>query len=405
MTQVSLPPGERPRLIRRLLLKVHWIQQRGLPWVFRRLRNELTTPTTAPTRAVRNLLAALEGFAVSTAAALFRWLPSVAYDARRTLYFFYDLQVCPIAYDIATFMAGAELERRRRGLARIHVVIVPGRGDGLRLEVPEYDAIVSESARRWRLHNLVVPVIGLMPSCGGFTICASRAHAASLRLLFARHVYPAGWQPAFPVAPEARRVRDAGRAGETVFPLLTAPPRALQYVDQYLGARAARRRVLVVTLRQYAYTPGRNSNVNAWIALADGIDDARYVVVFVLDTDVAMAPVPEEIGRHHVFQAASWNVPLRMALYQRAFLNLAVVHGPMELCWYNEACRYLLFCPVSTAPLTDRELLEKLGFEIGKALPFARPWQQWIWEPDDLEIIRREFTRMVPELESLERAQ
>ncbi|MGE0876750.1 MAG: hypothetical protein AB7O31_18955, partial [Burkholderiales bacterium] len=100
------------------------------------------------------------------------------------------------------------------------------------------------------------------------------------------------------------------------------------------------------------------------------------------------------LRRHAVLQAAAWNVHLRMAIYERAFLNLAVVHGPMELCWYNECCRYLLFCPVNTAALTAEDVLRREGFEPGGQLPFARPWQRWVWEADEPDAIRREFAAM-----------
>jgi hypothetical protein len=396
----SPAPEQHRSLIRRLLTKYQMLQQRGLPWLGRRLQSELVSPTTAPARAVRDVRAALDGAAGAAAGAAFRRLPDVASESRRTLYFFFDLSVCPLAYDIATFMAGAELERRRRGLERIHVIVVPGENDRLRLELPEYDAAVGEQGKRWRLHNLVLPVIGLLPSCSGYTLCASRAHARALQLLYARHVHPEGWRPAFPIAPDARKLRAAARAGEAVFPALQASQQALKYVDQFLGSRAGGRRPVVITLRQYGFTPSRNSNLGAWTAFADGLDAARYAAVFVLDTDTALLPVPDAIGRHLVMHAAPWSVPLRMALYERAFVNLAVAHGPMELCWYDEACRYMVFCPVGTGVFTEGDFLQSIGFEIGKSLPFARPWQRWVWKPDDAETIRAEFDRFLPELEA-----
>lgn len=366
---------------------LHWFRQRGLRWLILRLRDEFFAPRSAALRRVRGFFQADSDE------------PAGAGDAR-TLYFFFDLQLCPLAYDIATYLAAAELERRRRGLDSVHVVFVPGRGDGLRLELPAYDAAVDAEARRWRLHNLVLPVTGLLPSCSGYTLCGSRAEAESLFRDRARHVYPAAWRPSLPVAPLARTVRDAARAGTEVFPLLKAPPHALRFADRYLAAQAGGRKPVVITLRQYAYTPGRNSDIAAWSAFADGVDAAQYAVIFVLDTDKSLDPPPEVLGRHAVLQAASWNVHLRMAIYERAFLNLAVVHGPMELCWYNESCRYLLFCPVNTAPLTDEDVLEREGFEIGKPLPFARHWQRWIWETDEAPTIAREFERMVVDLEA-----
>ncbi len=373
----------RPALTSRLRQALDWYRQRGAGWLVRRIRDELVAPRSKLLRGLRGSLASA---------------PAGADE--RTLYFFFDLHLCPLAYDIATYMAGAELERRRLGLASVHVVFVPGQVDGLRLELPAYDAAVDADARRSRLHNLVVPVTGLLPACSGYTLCGSRTEAEALFRDRTRHVYPGAWRPGLPVAPVARAVRDAARAGEPVFPLLQAPAAALGQADRYLAAHAAGREPVVITLREYAYTPARNSNVDAWVAFADGLDARRYAAIFVPDTEKSLDPLPEGLRRHLVLDAAAWNVHLRMALYERAYLNLAVVHGPMELCWYNEHCRYLLFCPVNTAALTTEEVLGREGFEVGGQLPFARPWQRWVWEADDLLAIRREFAGMHDVLEA-----
>ena len=62
---------------------------------------------------------------------------------------------------------------------------------------------------------------------------------------------------------------------------------------------------------------------------------------------------------------AAWSVGLRMALYQRAFLNLGVNTGPMGLCWLNETTRYAT-CKMATpgVPQTTPESFRHLGFEL-----------------------------------------
>lgn len=379
-------PG--PPLFQQMRKAASWYRQRGLRWILRRARDEFLAPRFAVVRKLR------EAFQTAPAAAGEAGDPD-------TLFFFFDLQLCPLAFDIATYMAAAELERRRLGIESVHVVFVPGRDDGLRLELPAYEATVDVETRRWRLHNLVLPVTGLLPACSGHTFCATRGDAEALFRSRARHVFPSNWQPALPVAPVARTVRDAARNGIEIFPLLKAPDYALRQAARYFAAHTGGRKPVVITLRQYAFTPARNSDIEAWADFADRLDAGTYAAIFVLDTDTSLDALPEALRRHAVLQAASWNIHLRMAIYERAYLNLAVVHGPMELCWYNESCRYLVFCPVNTAPLTGEAVLEREGFGQDKALPFARPWQRWIWEPDSEAVISREFARLQPVLDAL----
>lgn len=396
------PDAPQPSTAQRLVGAARKTRARGGAWLRRRLREEYRTPTTAPGMLLRRGMVALQDATVGALRAVLRAPAYLGAQHGRVLYFFYDLDVCPITYDIASYLALAELERRERGLDSIHVIVVPG--TRLVEEAKDYQAAVGPEARRARLAEMVIPVLDLLPSCKGYTICPSRGHAAALRLVFARHIFPPDYRPGFPVFPSARELRARARRGVPVFPMLRATEAAVRAVRGFLAHRVGDRRVLVVTLREYEYMPARNSNVANWAAFADGLDPRRYAVVFVRDTIRSLEPDLPELGRHIVFEAASWNVGLRMALYELAFLNLAIMHGPMELCWYNGAVRYLVFVGLDTAPQTTPEALTRNGFEIGRSLPFARETQRWVWEPDDLPVIRREFAAMEALLDRLSAA-
>ena len=311
----------------------------------------------------------------------------------KTLFLFYDLEVCPITYDIASYLAVAELERRRRRLRGIHVIVVPGRR--LDYEEADYDAAVSPAERRFRLRNIAVPVLELLPTCTGHTFCSGRGHAMALRLFVAANMLPDGYRPYFPVALDHRPVRDAARDGVPVFPILRANQASLTFARQFLERDELEgRRIIVVTLREYGYMPARNSNLASWTQFADSLDPKRYAVVFVRDTSRSLTAIPSELKGRIICDAASWNIPLRMALYELAYLNMAIMHGPMELCWYNEMCRYVVFVKIGSAPQTTLEAFKRYGYDIGRSLPFAGSCQRWVWEPDDWAVLEREFATM-----------
>jgi hypothetical protein len=150
----------------------------------------------------------------------------------------------------------------------------------------------------------------------------------------------------------------------------------------------------VINLRQYAYMPGRNSNDANWIAFARELDKSRWLPVFVLDTAVALDPKPPELEELVVCDPVPFNIELRMALYELADLTMAVTQGPMELCWLNDHCRYASFVkPGSSIHTTDEVYLDR-GYDIGKGPPFMTANQRWVWEYDELPIIRRVFLEM-----------
>ncbi len=387
------------RRLRGLAAKV---RSQGVGWLMRRVLKELRQPETEQGVRLRRVNTALFGSVLQ----LLTLLPAAVFRLvavrPRTLMMFYDLKIASITFDIVDYLMLAELERRRLGLDAVHVVIVPRRTGDLRPEDPEYDAVVDRLARMWRLHNLVIPMFALFPNCNGYTLCSSRIHGTLIRLLFARKVHPPTYWPAFPVLPVRRLVFDAGRRGEKVFPGIKPPEQAMRFVRTWLDARLAGRRPVVITLRQYGHAASRNSNVAAWIEFARGLDQSRFAPVFVQDVDTAMAATPPELEEFLVFREAPFNIHLRAALYELAWLNVCQTHGPTELMWYNEHCRYVIFITLGSSPQTELDLLRGYGIEPYVSAPFATPYQKWVWEPDRVDIIEREFAEMKAKIEAAE---
>jgi hypothetical protein len=320
-----------------------------------------------------------------------------------TLYAFYDLSVAPITFDFLWFLAGADLARRERGLAQIHVVIVPGPHHGLRAEDEDYEMIVDASARGWRVNNILVPACGFLPTVAGVTIAGSRAHAAYVRSAMARHVYPAGFELSAPTYHHPSESLYAAKEHGSEVAVLRAPEAARRAANQWLSTHAGERRAIVITLRNYDYMPARNSNLAAWVEFAKGLDRRIYVPIIVPDVDQTLAGLPAEVGEFSVCAEATWNLGLRLALYEGAYLNLGVNGGPMGLCQLSRFTRYVTFKIVMPGvPQTSEAFLRSLGFTVGESFPFASPYQKLLWhESDDLEVIRREFAAMVARIDSV----
>ena len=368
----------------------------GLPWLAARLREEWILPRTGPGQALhrsaRALRRALAGQRPASAAVA---------GSGGLLYAFYDLAVAPVTFDFLWFLIGADLERRRRGLAAVHVVIVPGALGGLRRENPEYESRVTAAARLARIDSILVPASGLLASVSGVTVASTREQAEQLANAAPSSVFPGRYEPALPIYPGPQEPLRAAREHGDRVALLRASDIDLERVDSWLAAQGCTGRVIAITLRNYGYTPERNSNMAAWAELARRLDRRRYWPVFVPDAEQCLDDTPPELNEFPVFNEAALVLGLRMALYQRAHLNLGVNNGPMGLCWLNERTRYITFKILSNAaPNTSAEYMRLLGFEIGASLPFATPWQAWVWEDDDLAVIERAASAMLDRLDA-----
>lgn len=376
-------------------------RKEGFSWLAKRLAAEKTHPTTPVGQGVHLIARRALGATAAAPRALRRMLASEFPGARDVLFAFYDLQVAPVTFDFLWFLAASELHRRRSRLRSIYVVIVPGPHERVRREHADYEMVVDPSARQARIHNVLIPACRLLPSCSGVTLAGSRGEAAFLRSAVARHVLPKDYELALPVFPGPRACLEAARAGDRDIACLRAPPDDLRSVAAWARRNCGGRRIVSITLRRYGYMPARNSNLPAWIAFARGLDSTRYCPVFVPDTHDTVEGLPATLQEVTVFPEAAWNIGLRMALYEHAFLNLGVNNGPMGLAWLNaRVCYATLKIETPDVPQSSLEFISSFGFEFGKSLPFATPLQEWVWEDDTEETIARTFQQLTQKIEA-----
>jgi len=384
----------------RFLFKIRY---GGLSWIFRRLHSELVLPTTKPGKWLHAVVRYTLALCAKPKRYFQRQYSGQSPFTLDTLYAFYDLKVEPITFDFLWFLTGADLERRKRGLKQIHVVIVPGPVEGLRTEDPQYEVDVPQEARRWRIHNILLGATTLLPACTSVTLAGTREMTSNIRSQAGSNIYPPVYETALPSAHHPNDSLLPAKAGIRPIGVLRATSQGLGYIDQWKMGRGKDKRLLTITIREYGYGSARNSNIRAWVDFIRQLDPNLWFPVFVLDTERTLDTLPDQIQGVTVFREVSWNIGLRMSLYQRAWLNLGVNNGPMALCWLNDKTRYLTF-KIVTPSVSQTTLAFNLsrGFEAYQSLPFALPFQKWIWEDDDLPVICREFESMVKTIENIE---
>src|SRR5262245_61804821 len=90
------------------------------------------------------------------------------------LQFVCDLNVCPVTFDFASYLATAEIERRRRRLEAIQVVFVPRSERGIRREKPSYATVIGQPGWEWRVRHILVAMLALLPSVESYIVCRRR---------------------------------------------------------------------------------------------------------------------------------------------------------------------------------------------------------------------------------------
>ena len=93
------------------------------------------------------------------------------------LYAFYDLAVNPNSFDFSKFLVLAELYRKEGKFTEIHIIITPDKDGWARSDDPH-----DSDQQEWRLRNILMPILSLIPSIKSHTIFSSRSQATKFEL-------------------------------------------------------------------------------------------------------------------------------------------------------------------------------------------------------------------------------
>ena len=314
----------------------------------------------------------------------------------------YDLRTSPFHFDFVTFMAIADALRSDKGCTILDVIIIPDRGSGLHSDDHMHSNQFTDDHADWRMSNIFLPAIGLVPSCGGFTICMSRDHATEILESITDPVYPENYDINTPPKEywtdfEATLLANIG----IEFPGFQAPKQALGYVNQWLDKRAAGRKTISITLREGYHGSSKNSDVNTWLQFAKSLDPEIYFVVFLPDIERALDAKREDISKFTIFPDAVFNLLIRMAFYERCYLCLFTSCGPISLCYYNGATRFINFKSVPPESYNDAVPFPiTMGLDVGDDQPWSTPYQKKIEEPEEFGLISEQFNKMTALIES-----
>ena len=290
------------------------IKENGLKWFFWRLKREIVNPSHPLIRAILDGMLKVWN----------RWA-SIGKEKQNEdiLYTIFDLKVAPITFNISEFLLDSEFEANKSGKSGFVVIFVPG-VDENEYGWKEYDEIVDTNSKLWRFHNIVLPITLLAPKCKGVYILPNRSSVS--KIVKDHTVYPNTYDGVniryIDIVDFYRKLDKPGQVSG-----LCATKQGLRYIEDWITRKEINRPIVSITLRQSDFDPTRNNKIKEWVRFCDYLKKEGYCPVIVPDTDHAFNSeelFPEII----VFKECSWNMGLRIALYETCYLNYFVPSGP-----------------------------------------------------------------------------
>lgn len=314
----------------------------------------------------------------------------------RILRAYYDLAVAPPSYDICVFLYLAEMERMHLGLDAIDLIVVANNGTGFRYGLVYQP--VNEMV--WRLHHIVLPAHRLIPTCRRALYYPDRAEAEHA-FDPSKPVFPAGYTVDAPIPKYQDSDVLIGLYSGRKPASLRAPASAIEKVESWLDHRVGGRKAVTITLREDKFQPSRNSDLEQWIRFARWLDPEVYQPVFVRDTAALFKPPGSELRGDLVFNHASLDIELRLALYERAYINLFVDSGPAVCCMMDDLTRCIRFkLSQKNNPHSGNANFYRRGYSEGMQWAGTTSHQVSVWEDDTADCIAREFATLDRQVQS-----
>ena len=316
------------------------------------------------------------------------------------LYAFYDLACNVPTYDVLVFAMLAEVERKILGKKYIHFCIVPNISfDENYINIQN---LFAEEDTQWRVDHILKPLFKCIPSTRGVSHFAAREEAQYIVDDKEVTCFPTGYTPDSSGAHfsylDLKKAVNKGHAVSA----LQAPAQARQLVDDFLEEKANGRKIVLCTIREYGALEFRNTKLDEWSKFLHELDPDEYFPVIIRDTYKCTTSSPPEISGFEEFPTASIDPCVRVALIEKAYINLSSSTGPGLVPFLIPGAAFINFMPVrENCPISTVEVFEGMGMPVGEPPFFRDNDYQWIgWCEETYENLKVNFNKLAGLLEA-----
>lgn len=295
-----------------------------------------------------------------------------------TLYAIFDLKTNLASYDMVNFFYLAEVERAKQKLSYIQYIVVP-ENSNIGLSISNGHHKKQDSLRR--IEHIFQPLAQCTPYSIGTIILSYREQLDDL-LSDSASVFPLGYSLKSPIPQLTYQDLKA-----SLWPLpyvFDANDYYKKIVDEALGPILMGRKAIVITLREYAAQPQRNSNLREISTFVEQLDQKHYFPIIVRDSYKASTAIDGCLKGVYCYEPAALNTALRIALYQKAYLNFSVNTGPSYLFYFVKNCASVEFRWINNSVFTMTEdVMAFTGFSKDTQPVFANKEQHHVnWQKD-----------------------
>jgi hypothetical protein len=179
-------------------------------------------------------------------------------------------------------------------------------------------------------------------------------------------------------------------------PRLKSPHHYKVFVEKYIKANKIKKKIVTITLRDSTFNKSKNSNIKNWKKFYLYLTKKNYYPIVLYDFET-IAIKEDKKNKFNNFLYANIDVRLRLALYEKAYLNLGVSSGPMSLLTYSKNSNFIIYKhadknSLSSSSFKANKASNGLDPNINEQYPFYSKTQRIVWDTNDnFEILKKHF--------------
>lgn len=304
-----------------------------------------------------------------------------------TLFAFYDLNVSALTFNFAEFLALCHNELIRKKLNNFAVIFVQEDHNQFKSlkQYSDFHNIHDKDSMNWRFYNIILPLLSTSNKCGGHYLINSKNEISFYTKK--KNIFPQYYQNVFKINYD---INDFYKIDNLNDITLTCPIQALRYIDKWININNfENNKIVTLTLRYQDLEKVRNSNLEEWYKFAEYLQSVGYLPIIIPDTETCWY-LKKKFKKFHVFTEPCWNLLLRMAIYEKSYVNYFVPNGPEMLATLNVRTSYIMLnlVPVKGSKVNTEDALKIFNKSDYK---FSTKYQKLIFKKDSFENLVKSF--------------
>ena len=190
--------------------------------------------------------------------------------------------------------------------------------------------------------------------------------------------------------------------------LIKAPIYAKDFVDKIL-LKNIKKKIVTISIRQNDQIAGakynfyRNSDITTWLRFSEWLrNNTEFETIIIPDIELLNLKSDLFEG-NNVFREGALDLKLRIALYEKAYVNLSIAAGFSSILLYS-SCNFLVFKVgdkriESNGANSASKTAMDYNIKEGAQLPIFNPRQKLFWgqNTEEFEFIKKSFLNFVEE--------